>query len=549
MVERDNRHVANHLLALAALIASPAVSLAAPAPTDPVQVAKVVSQESVAGEHFGVNCALSGDTLVCGVPFHDEPGFDVTGAVYVYVRNGAGWAPQAQLLAPELDGLAKFGHAVAIDGDTLVASSPSDETGTPETRGAAYVFVRSGGTWSLEVRLEHPELADDTGFGDTVAISGDTIVVGATADSTAVPFSGSAHVFVRSGSEWTHEAELVPAEAQDGDNFGYQVDVWGDTAVLTSRFYDASGPFTDEGAAAVFVRSGTSWTQEAFLMADDTIPNDRFGQAAALGDDLLVVGSWTVDAGGITNTGAAYVFERSAGEWAQQAKLVPSDVAFQDHFGYAVAISGGAVVAGSNADDNAAGIDAGAAYVFSRSEGSWVEQAKLVAADGRPEDFFGTAVAIDGETVVAGSHFADLTAKVDAGAAYVFAVDGLDAWTDLGSGLAGAGGVPAFSGTGTLVAGQPVTLALSNAAPSALAMLFVSFASAPAPFKGGTLVTVPVALMLPLATGPGGALNLGVPAWPAGVPSGASLYFQYAIQDAGAPFGVALSNALRGDVP
>lgn len=543
MFERD------WFFVLSALLASPAVSIAAPAPSDPLQVAKLVSQEAAPAEQFGRTTALSGDTLVVGVPSHDEPGFDGAGALYVYVRDGAGWTPQGQLLAPELSLFGHFGWSVAIDGDTLVAGSPSDETGTPGVPGAAYVFVRSGSTWSLEARLEHPEGAEISGFGDQVAISGDTLVVATPADSAVTSFCGTAQVFVRSGGEWTHEAELVAAEAMPNDAFGYQVGVWGDTAVLTSRLYDASAPFSEEGAAALFVRSGTSWTQEALLMADDTIPNDRFGQAAALGDDLLVVGSWTVDVGGVTNTGAAYVFERSAGEWSQQAKLVPADLAFQDHFGFEVAISGEAVVVSSNADDNAGGIDAGSAYVFSRSGGSWVQHAKLLAADGRPNDLFGTAVAIDGETVVAGSTSADLTAMPDAGAAYVFAVDGLDTWTDLGSGLAGAGGVPAFTGTGTLVAGQPVTLALSNAAPSALAMLFTSFASTPAPFKGGTLVPLPVALMLPLATGPGGALNLGVPAWPAGVPSGLSLYFQYAIQDAGGAFGVALSNALQGDVP
>jgi len=122
-------------------------------------------------------------------------------------------------------------------------------------------------------------------------------------------------------------------------------------------------------------------------------------------------------------------------------------------------------------------------------------------------------------------------------------------WTDLGSALAGGAGVPHASGTGTLVAGTPMSLSLSNAAPSALSLLFVALASTPAPFKGGTLVPVPPALApLSFLTNGAGQSSLSVAAWPAGA-SGLSLWFQYAIQDGGAGQGVALSNALRGDVP
>ncbi len=122
------------------------------------------------------------------------------------------------------------------------------------------------------------------------------------------------------------------------------------------------------------------------------------------------------------------------------------------------------------------------------------------------------------------------------------------AWTNLGSALPGTAGLPLSSGTGTLAAGAPMSLSLVHAAPSAPALLFLALASTPTPFKGGMLVPVPPLHSMPLSTDGSGEHQIALAAWPSGA-SGLSLYVQYAIQDAGAAKGVALSNALRGDVP
>jgi hypothetical protein len=143
----------------------------------------------------------------------------------------------------------------------------------------------------------------------------------------------------------------------------------------------------------------------------------------------------------------------------------------------------------------------------------------------------------------------DLAGNTGVSSTQGYVQGGLDAWTDLGSGLAGAGGVPSFVGGGTLATGSPGTLTLSNAAPSARAFLFLSFASTPTPFKGGTLIPVPVALTLPMVTDGAGGLPLSWTSWPGGLPSGTTLYLQYAIADVGAPAGTALSNALQATTP
>jgi hypothetical protein len=143
----------------------------------------------------------------------------------------------------------------------------------------------------------------------------------------------------------------------------------------------------------------------------------------------------------------------------------------------------------------------------------------------------------------------DLAGNTGVSADQVYFQGGTGSWVDLGSGLAGAGGVPALFATGTLVPGSPGTLTLSGAAPSATAFLFLSFTSTPTPFKGGTLVPVPVALTLPLATNVSGSIPLAWTSWPGGLPPGTTLYLQYAVADVGAPAGAALSNALKGVTP
>jgi hypothetical protein len=143
----------------------------------------------------------------------------------------------------------------------------------------------------------------------------------------------------------------------------------------------------------------------------------------------------------------------------------------------------------------------------------------------------------------------DLGGNTGVSAETVFLQGEPGAWTSLGSGLAGAGGVPTLAGTGTLAPGTPGTLTLSGAAPSAAASLFVSLSSAPTPFKGGTLVPVPPVLTLPLVTNGSGAIPLAWASWPGGLPAATSVFVQYAIADAGAPAGVAMSNALEGLTP
>jgi len=495
------------------------------------------------GDQFGYACAVSGDTAVIGSINDSDPG-NSSGSAYVFVRNGAAWEQQAKLKAADGALSGGLGAAVAVAGDTIVIGSPSGDTTAGPDTGSAYVFVRSGTTWSQQAKLAAADAALFMLFGTAVAVDGDTAVIGASNDPHGVGTqAGSAYVFVRSGTVWSQQAKLVAPDAEANALFGRSVAVEGDTLVVGAEGDSDSG--AGSGSVYVFVRSGTSWTQQAKLLASDGAASDRFGRSVALSGETALVGAYGDDDAGIV-AGAAYVLVRSGTTWSQQAKLVASDAAGDGWFGWAVALSGEMAVIGARGDNALGQNDAGAAYVFVRGLTSWVQEAKLVAAEGQVNSQLGFSVGASGTTALAGRPFSAFAGEGNAGSACVYTLQGN--WTNLGSGLAGLAGVPQLVGSGTLIGGSLCSLSLTSARPSAVCVLFVSLASSPVAFKGGTLVAFPALLLVSLATFPNGTLPLPF-LWPTGVPAGLDFHFQYAISDAAAIKGVALSNAVKVTTP
>lgn len=443
---------------------------------------------------FGSSVAVSGDTVVIGAPQENSSTAGVnsipndsgtyTGAAYVFVRSGTTWSQQAYLKASQVSNSDYFGQSVAISGDTVVVGSHGEDSsttgvdGTPNESssfaGAAYVFVRSGTTWSQQAFLKASQVSSDDYFGFAVAVSGDTVVVGAhqedssTAGVNSVPdelasFAGAAYVFVRNGSTWSQQAYLKAGQVTSGDSFGRSVAVSGDSVVVGAGGEDGSSPNVNgpvnelasgAGAAYVFVRSGTTWSQQAYLKARDVTAGDGFGAAVAIAGNTVVVGATGEDGSstgvnGVDNdsasgAGAAYVFVRSGTTWTRQAYLKASQVTTLDNFGNSVAISGDTVVVGAHQEDGStAGVNgtvneltnnAGAAYVFVRNGTAWSQQAYLKASQVSAPDYFGWSVAVSGDTVIAGAFNEDGSAvgingaadesALNAGAAYVFVRSG-----------------------------------------------------------------------------------------------------------------------------
>ncbi len=312
----------------------------------------------------------------------------------------------AKLTASDAMAFDEFGFSAAIDGNTLVVGAWQSDNGVP---GSAYVFVRSGTTWTEQAKLTASDGAPFDEFGVSVSVSGDTTVVGVPHDDHAAGTNpGSAYVFVRSGTTWTEQAKLTASDASAFDIFGFSVSIDGDTIVVGSRFDDHL--FLNAGSAYVFVRSGTTWTEQARLTASDAAEFDLFASSVSIsGDTLVAAARWDDHAGG-TNAGSAYVFVRSGTTWTEQAKLTASDAAGGDEFGISVSISANTIGIGAFHDDHAGGTNAGSAYVFVRSGTTWTEQAKLTASDAGAGDEFANfnSLSLDVNRVVVGAHRHDL---------------------------------------------------------------------------------------------------------------------------------------------
>ena len=271
------------------------------------------------------------------------------------------------------------------------------------------------------VKLLAADAATFDEFGHSVAISGDTAVIGARYDSHSGGYgAGSAYVFVRADGIWTQQAKLIASDAAAYAYFGYSVSISGDTVVIGSPYSDHAGG-TNAGSAYVFVRAAGVWTQEAKLTASDAAAYDYFGHSVSISGDTAVIGAIWSNHSGIMSAGSAYVFVRTAGVWTQQAKLTAPDPATGDYFGSSVSIEGDTVGVGSYADSHAAGgMEAGSAYVFVRSEGLWVQQRQLIAPDPATYASFGVSVAVSGNAAVIGAGYDDPAGAENAGSAYVY---------------------------------------------------------------------------------------------------------------------------------
>jgi hypothetical protein len=235
-----------------------------------------------------------------------------------------------------------FGYSVAIAGHALVVGAPSKTQGQNMPQGAAYVFGSSGATWNEQAELTVSKGMPDDSLGYSVAISGNTVVVGALSVTTQ---QGAAYVFSSDGVNWTDQSQLVPgADADQG--FGYSVGVSGGTAVVGDPFSTIGGSL-GRGTAYVFSSNGTTWSEQAELIAGDGARDDGFGGAVGVSGNTLIVGAPFKNVGSNFQQGAAYMFSTNGTTWIQEAELTGSDGARGDEFGDAVAISGKEAVIGA----------------------------------------------------------------------------------------------------------------------------------------------------------------------------------------------------------
>ena len=334
------------------------------------QTAKLtaIANDRMTGDHLGQTVAISGDTIVAGAP-DKNLGHPEEGAVYVFVRPPGGWTSvttTARLSASDRAQDDHLGFSVAISGNTIAAGAP----GSADPSGAAYVFVKPPTGWTdNEDTAKLTVGASALRFlGQSVAVSGDTVVVGAPIDGNR----GAAYVYVRPGGGWVDGVETAKLTAQTGrlnDELGYAVAMDGNTIAVAARRRDivASNPNDDQGAVDVYVKPAGAWvsaTENARLTATDAAASDQLGESVAVSGDTIVAGVPGHDVGGALSAGAVYAFMRPAGGWSgdlkQTAQLLAGDGVTFDQLGSASG-AGGATVVG--ATDRAVG-NQGALYVF-----------------------------------------------------------------------------------------------------------------------------------------------------------------------------------------
>ncbi|GAB3999627.1 hypothetical protein GCM10028807_50400 [Spirosoma daeguense] len=330
------------------------------------------------------------------------------GSLYLY--DGINWMPVA-FTAPEnqFSGVVKasdgangdsFGYSVSISGDYAIVGA----RGNASERGAAYVFARTGTVWLQQAKLTASDGASGDEFGSSVSIDGNYAAVGAPGDDAA---RGAAYMFFRSGSTWTQQSKLTASSGVADDYFGGSVSVSGNYVVVGAEQDEVSG-IVGKGSAHVFLRSGTVWVINYFLSANDGAADDNFGRSVAISGDYVVVGADRDNVGSNTSQGSAYVFIRTNTSWTLQAKLLASDGTANDHFGSSVSIAGSYVVVGAPKKE--------AVYVFFRTNTTWAQQAKLINSESQTGDSFGNSVSISGNRLLIGA----IGERANQGAAYLF---------------------------------------------------------------------------------------------------------------------------------
>lgn len=320
-----------------------------------------------------------------------------------------GWDPGGKLTAANGQPEDYFGRSVAISGDTAVVGAHFDDDRGPNS-GSAYIFQRLGILWTEVQKLTAIDGGASDEFGASASISGDIAIVGAPGDDDRGSNAGAAYVFQKIAGEWTLVRKLTASDGQASNLFGRSVSVSGTRSIVGAHSNTSNN---SQGSAYVFTSIGGVWTEVQKLTASDGQLGDSFGYSVCISGDTAIVGAIGDDA----DAGSVYVFESLGSVWTEVQKLTAADGHVGDNFGRSLCIDGDTLVVGAQSTDN--GANSGSAYVFERVDGAWTPISKLVPPDVREQDEFGTSVAVSGNTLIVGSNGDDDRGE-GSGSAYVF---------------------------------------------------------------------------------------------------------------------------------
>jgi photosystem II stability/assembly factor-like uncharacterized protein len=373
---------------------------------------KVSSDDGATDDQFGWSVAFAGTTAFVSAPNATVGANSGQGAVYVFTNQNGTWVQTQKLTADDGAAGDAFGISVALSGSTVIIGAPN----TNAFRGAAYVFTLSGGTWSQTQKLTADDGAQFNQFGWSVALQGNTAMIGSIGATVGQNSSqGAVYVFLQSGGSWTQTQKFSSDDGVSGDSFGWSVALDGNTALIGTGFVTVNGN-EFQGAAYFFDGSTGTWTQTQKVTASDGASFDFFGLDVALVGNTALIGADGAGSDPFSNQGAVYSFTNSGGTWSEGQKLLADDGQSSDSFGESIAFDGNTALIGATGVNNSQG----AAYVFDYSGGTFTQVKKLVASDGGEGDLFGWSAAFADNTALVGAYQATVGQNVRQGAAYFF---------------------------------------------------------------------------------------------------------------------------------
>ncbi len=422
------------------------------------EITKIIASDRAAVDYYGHVVSISGTYAIVGAPrkaTNSPSWISYAGAAYIYELNNSGsWVQVQKITASDMGLSDLFGWSVSISGNYAIVGAYGEDEDVNGSNyifnsGSAYIFERDSatGTWSQVQKIVASDRDAIDYFGYAVSISGEIAIVGAYNDENFIGANnmsgaGSAYFFERDSAtgSWNQVQKVVASDRDIDDNFGHAVAISGSRAIVGAYQEDAptgTTALSDAGAAYIFERNSSgSWAEVKKLVASDRDADDYFGYAVAISGGYAIVGAYldehnAAGSGVMTYAGSAYIYERNGGSWNQEHKIVASDRTAIDLFGRSVSISGNYALVGANSEDeDTLGMntrsDAGSGYIFKRnSNGTWLQEQKIVASDRSIDDYFGFNVSLSGNNIVVGAYGEDddlngANAQFNAGSAYIF---------------------------------------------------------------------------------------------------------------------------------
>ena len=382
------------------------------------QIIKAVASDRADTAAFGYDVAISENFAVVGLEFnaYDESGLNYifsSGAAYVFENVSGVWTQIQKIVPSDRTIGAGFGQSVDIFNDYIIVGQQKDF-------GAVYVFKNNSGSWVQSQKITPLNSTTHNSFGTSLAINNDNIIIGQYLDSkdeneiNSLAGSGSAYFYSNVSGTWELTQKVVASTRHENDYFGKKVDISGDVAIIgapMNGFDELNSNFlSSAGAGYIFKKTNGIWQEIEIIVASDRSEHESFTSSVAIDGGNIVVGIFRdVDNFTYTNTlnaaGAAYVFKENAGLWVQTQKIISTDAEDGDLFGFDVAIDGNNILIGARHEDPNSSMDSGSAYTFKNVSGAWIQTQKLNASDIYTDENFGFSVAIDGGFSIIGAPY------------------------------------------------------------------------------------------------------------------------------------------------